>query len=97
MTERLFKRNTHKQKDGVVIKISDMSDSHLLNTARLLYRKSKEGVVAMYGGGLCSEDMWYDEEILYGEEALSKLNFDAYKHECRRRWLSCNFEWEKAA
>ena len=51
--------------------------------------KAKEGVTVRIGGGFCAEDMWYDEETYYGEEAKSQLNFDDYKAELERRRNTC--------
>jgi len=79
--------NMHKQKDGSLIAIKDMTDSHLINTAKMLRRKAKEGIVIRRGGGSCAEDMWYDEDHLYGSDALREINFYTYKSECDRRGL----------
>lgn len=78
----------HITADRVEMEISDMGDAHLVNTCRLIKMKAKSGHVVRYGGGTCAEDMWYDEDHLFGEEALDKLNFSAYAAEAKKRGLN---------
>ena len=66
----------HKTKDGKKIKLADLETSHLENIIKWIERKSKEGLTVRMGGGLCAEDMWYDEETYYGEEAKNIYFFD---------------------
>ena len=75
----------HKLKDGRIIRIAEMSDEHLLNTIRLLLKKSTSGVTIRQGGGTCAEDMWYDEVVYYDQEALELLNYQAYVDEAKKR------------
>lgn len=78
----------HKMRDGKVIEISEMGDQHLLNTIKLMQRKASSGVTVHYGGGgPLAEDMWYDEEIIKGDEALESFNYNAYVTEEKRRRL----------
>lgn len=79
------KYKLHRMRDGTHICVKDMTDSHLKATIRLLERKAIEGVVVRSGGGSCAEDFWYDEELLFGQDALDKLNFQAYIDEFKRR------------
>ena len=79
----------HKTKDGKKIKLQDLELSHLENIIKWIERKAKEGITVRIGGGFCAEDMWYDEETYYGEEAKSQLNFDDYKAELERRRNTC--------
>jgi hypothetical protein len=79
--------HTHTTKGGRTILIKDMTDPHLLNTIAFIKRRAKEGVLIRRGGGTTAEDIWYDEEYIYGAEALDHLNFNAYVAEARRRNL----------
>jgi len=80
----------HETKDGKKIKLSDLQMSHLENILRWIDRKSKEGFTVRMGGGSTAEDIWYDEETYYGEEAKNKLNFYEYKSELERRIITNN-------
>ena len=75
----------HTTKDGTKVKLRDMTDSHLAATIRLFERRAKEGVTVRMGGGSCAEDMWYDEDTLYGDEALERLGYADYVKERDRR------------
>ena len=75
----------HITKNGDKIALSKLEDSHLQNIINLLQRKAKEGVKVRYGGGTTADDIWYDEDMLYGEEALKKLHYYEYLAEQKRR------------
>ena len=75
----------HETKEGKVIKFSDLELSHLKNILRWIDRKASEGLKIRMGGGTCTEDMWYDEDIYYGEDARRELNYYDYKAELNRR------------
>lgn len=78
----------HETKDGTCVAISKMTDSHLLNTIRYFQRKAKDGVVVWCGGsGFSGDEMWFDEGIVYNEEALRHLNIEYYLIEARKRGL----------
>lgn len=67
-----------KDKYGNQIKVTDMSDEYLRNAITYVKRKAKEGLLVQYGGsGANTDDMWYDEEILYGKEVFER--FEGYK------------------
>ena len=74
----------HVTKDGEKIKLCKMTDSHLDATIRLFERRAKEGITVRTGGS-CAEDMFYDEDTLYGEDALEALEYDEYVKERDRR------------
>ena len=74
----------HVTKDGKKIKLCKMTDSHLDATIRLLERRAKEGITVGTDGS-CAEDMFYDEDTLYGEDALEALEYDEYVKERDRR------------
>ena len=80
----------HKTKDGRKIKLADLETSHLKNIIKWIERRAKEGLTVRMGGGSCAEEMWYEEEILYGEEAKSVLNYSDYKTELERRISTCH-------
>jgi hypothetical protein len=62
-----------------------MSDSHLAATIGRWERLAEEGVRVRSGGGHDSEDMWYDDDVLYGAEALEYLGYADYTAERDRR------------
>ena len=76
---------THTTKDGREIPLSELGDEHLENIIRFFENKAKAGVKVAFGGGVDADDIYYDEEILYGKEALKELNYDAYVNELKRR------------
>lgn len=78
----------HVTREGARIKIRDMSDRHLLNTIRLFLRYAKNGLTVSCGGGFDADDICYNEDVLYGEEAMEELNFQAYVREAKRRGLA---------
>jgi len=79
----------HKTKDGKKIKLADLELSHLENILKFIERKAKEGLTVKMGGGSTAEDMWYDEETYYGEEAKRQLSFYNYKAELKSRVSTC--------
>lgn len=79
----------HKTKDGKKIKLADLETSHLENIIKWIERKAKEGLTVGMGGGSCAEDMWYDEETLYGKKAKKEMNYKDYISELERRRSAC--------
>jgi hypothetical protein len=65
-------------KDGKVIELSKLEDSHLLNILKYIERTAKrlDGEVIM-GGGHDPDDMWYEA----GDEEDWKIKFDYYELE----------------
>ena len=75
----------HKDWRGKTYRLRDMSDEHLDRTIALIERKAKEGIVVRIGGGICAEDMYYDEYKVTGEEAKKLMHYDEYMKERTRR------------
>jgi hypothetical protein len=75
--------------NGGKIKISEMSDTHLINSVKMIERLAKEGL-KIYGGqyyGEGEDDFWEDE--IYGKDVYDE--FPAYKSlwkEVKNRKLS---------
>jgi len=80
----------HETKDGRKIKLADLETSHLENILKWIERKAKEGLTVRMGGGSTAEDIWYDEETCYGEDAKRQLNFYDYEAELERRVSTCH-------
>ena len=74
----------HITRDGTEMDISEMSDSHLLNTINLIERKANGGVTIEYGSG--GDDPYYDRDLLFGHEALMALHYCSYVSELVRRF-----------
>jgi hypothetical protein len=81
----MAKKFMHTTKNGDQIALSKLEDSHLQNIINFLQRKAKEGVRVRHGGGTTADDIWYDEDMLYGEEALKHLHYGEYIAEQKRR------------
>ena len=75
----------HITKDGKKTKLEDLETSHLENIIKLIERKSVEGFVRKSGGGSCAEDMWYEEETIFGSDVKRELNFYDYQNELNKR------------
>lgn len=75
----------HITKEGKKIKLSDLETSHLKNIVKLIKRRAKEGVTISSGGGYFSDEIWYDEETIYGKKAKEHLGYKLYKKELKKR------------
>lgn len=76
----------HKTKLGDKIPLCDLELNHLENIINWIEKKSIDGLkVCFGGGGNYAEDMWYDEDILYGKEAKEELNYKDYILELKSR------------
>jgi hypothetical protein len=75
----------HTTKDGQKIKLGDLELSHLKNILNWIDRKAAQGLTVRYGDSSFAEDMWYDEETYYGEDARKRLNYYHYKAELEKR------------
>jgi hypothetical protein len=79
---------THTTRDGRKMSLHDMTDRHLSNTIAHIERKAKRGVKLQRGGGDAisgTDGYWYDEEVVYGDEALKSLGYQHYIAEKSRR------------
>ena len=85
----LNSKGEHVTKDGEIIPLRDITDSHLVNIINYIEKRSREGFyVAMWSGWPADPDsMCYEEDYVKGDEALSILNYDAYINELKRRKL----------
>lgn len=76
----------HITKDGKEIDLKDLETSHLKNIIAMIERKAKNGIIIRYGGGGCDIDsMWYEEDFIKDEEALSYMNHSTYVAELNKR------------
>jgi len=71
----------HIDKNGKETKVSELETEYLKNIIRYIERRASLGVAVQDGGGTCHEDFWYDEYLVFGDEALEKLNYRAYTDE----------------
>lgn len=79
----------HETRTGEKIRITDITDKHLVNIIKFIKKRAKEGVDVYYGGmGTCGEDMWCDKDVLFGEEAEEHLDLSIYINELNRRNLN---------
>jgi len=74
-------------KGGKEIEYKDLGDSHLINILHYIKKKSDEGLTLMSGGGFDSEEIWYDEYTLFGEEVLEHFDYKYLLKEAKRRGL----------
>lgn len=77
--------NVHTTKNGVRIPLNELTNGHLENIIHMLEQKAISGVTVVRCGGSSPEDFYYDEDTLYGKEALKALNYEDYIKELNRR------------
>lgn len=76
----------HITKDGKIIPLKDITDSHLVNIIHFIERRAKEGVCVISSCyGVDMMDMDFNEEVIYGQNALKIMNYNAYVNELKRR------------
>ena len=76
----------HVTRDGKIIPLKDITNSHLINIIKYIERRAKEGVCvvsACYGVDMM--DMDFIDEVFYGQNALDIMNYDTYVNELNRR------------
>jgi len=76
-------KEKHITRDGTEMDISEMSDSHLINTIKLIEKKAKEGVTIEYGS---LDDPYYDRDLVFGHAALMALRYCSYVSELVKRF-----------
>ena len=76
----------HVTKEGIIMLIANMSDSHLTNTIAMIKRKAAQGISIAYGApDFETPGLYYDEYELWGREAEKYLGLDNYTDELDRR------------
>lgn len=71
---------------GEKIPFDKLTDSHLLNILKHIKKMSKEGV-CVQSGGVCDGEPWYEEDVLYGKDALWRLDYYELKKIAKQRGL----------
>jgi hypothetical protein len=59
---------TWETQNGEAIPIECLNDSHLDNIINMIEKKAKEGMLFQSGGGHDALDMWYEEDVIYGQD-----------------------------
>jgi len=76
-------------KDGEKIAYKDLKDDHLLNILKWIKRRAEDGVTVTTGGGNWfdaeSNDFWYEEYKIKGDEVLEKYDYEGLLSEARKR------------
>jgi hypothetical protein len=93
MKDSRFLKMKHKTKDGRLIPLDKLEDSHLRNILKFYREKAEKGVevTTRYFGIFGENDAdAYDVDTLYGEAALKILNYYAYEEEAKRRGFNKN-------
>lgn len=82
-----------KTKDGQVMPIAKMDDNHLTNAIKRLHRRADEGITIQSGGGRDPDEMWYDEDIYHGFDALEQIPAYAdLQREAHKRGIVLRYE-----
>ena len=76
----------HRTKNGQKIKISEMSDGHLLKTIEYFERNQKKGFVQSFGVGE-GRNCYYDEDEIIGVRYLHAVGYKYYLIELLKRDL----------
>ena len=79
----------HKTRDGKVLAIIEMEDSHLLNTIAYIRRRAKKGFSVISGSGDSPDSFDFDEEFMEGKDAEEWLHLKWYLEEAAERNLKC--------
>lgn len=60
------------------------------NIIKSITRRAEEGLIVRYGSGSTAEDIWYEEEHLFGEAVKDKMNYSDYVTELKSRYRKQN-------
>jgi hypothetical protein len=74
-------------KDGTKIPYNKLEDSHILNILKYIEKHAREGILIHFSDSSLSGDIWYDEEIIKGEEVKNRLDYYGIKKEAKKRGL----------
>jgi len=86
MITKVNDQKYHTTKDGEIINLLDLETSHLKNIIQYIKRKSVDGLRTWEGGcGSVAEDMWCEEETLFGDVVLEALGYRDYVAELNKR------------
>ena len=76
----------HVTKDGKTVPLKDIGLNHLINIIEYIERRAEEGVcVVSECYGVDMMDMDFNEEVFCGQNALKRMDYDAYVNELNRR------------
>lgn len=76
----------HTTRDGTKIPLSEMETNHLINMINFIKKKAKSGVRIIEGSkGYSTDEMWYDETVLYGKKVKQYFCYKQYKKELKKR------------
>lgn len=75
----------HVTKDGKSIPLDKLADRHLENIIKSIEKRAVEGIIVRHGGGTTADDMWMEEETIYGEFAKLQLGYKDYVDELNSR------------
>jgi len=74
-------------KEGEEIEYSKLEDSHLLNILAYIEKVSKKGLLVTNGGGVDSDDIWFDETEVKGTEVKHLLDYYSLRALAKKRGL----------
>jgi len=74
-----------KTQNGDLIPYKNLKDYHLSNIIKWIEKKAKDGMILQFGGGSSPDDMWYEEEVIYGSDVLSRYDHEGLLKELSQR------------
>ena len=84
---KVIDMNEWKTKNNKKIPYNELETSHLINIIAFIKRRASEGIKIQYGGccGSLAEDMWYDYDVIYGEDVYNRTDYYKLKNELNMR------------